>query len=118
MNTSIVKITHAGLASRSSAAQVRNNVEERLRQGGVIIDLSDVSSISSSYADELFGILAQRHSLRAFADSIELVGASASVITEIATAIQYRLNKDAGDQKAADRAARKVLSERDSLVAV
>jgi hypothetical protein len=115
--TNTVKIPHAGLASRSSAARVRQLVEEQLKCGEVSIDLSDVASVSSSYADELFGILVQRYSLGAFTRSIRLVGASRSVLTEIATAIQYRLNWDAGDAGAARKAAQEALEQRDHGVA-
>ena len=117
MNTNTVKIPHAGLASRSAAARVRQLVEEQLKCGEVAIDLSGVTSVSSSYADELFGILVQRYSLGAFTRSIKLVGVSQNVLTEIATAIQYRLNRDAGDKNAAAKAAKDALKQRDQWAA-
>jgi STAS-like domain of unknown function (DUF4325) len=112
-----VKIPHSGLASRSAAARVRQLVEEHLQSAEVSIDLSGVTSVSSSYADELFGILVQRYSLHAFTRSINLIGASPSVLTEIATAIQYRLNRDAGNKNAATKAAKDALEQRDHWVA-
>jgi hypothetical protein len=49
------------MASRSSAARECYRLVNAVQQGQqVSIDLSEVLSVSESYADELFGILAAR----------------------------------------------------------
>lgn len=82
------------LASRRSAAQLRSNIDAILATGDkVIIDLSHISSLSDSYADELFGILALERGLSVFSILIAIRGATDSVIRRVAAAIKSRVAK-------------------------
>ena len=80
------------LASRRSAAQLRHDSEELLDQNErVVFDLSKVESVSESYADELFGVLALSTGTEKFFGSVAIRGASRIVLEQIAKAIQVRL---------------------------
>ena len=54
-----IKLEGTDLASRKSAAHERHTLVEYITAGNkVVVDLSDVISMSYGYADELFGMLA------------------------------------------------------------
>jgi len=85
--------TGVDLASRQSAARLRQDVESELGRGGnVVVDLGDVESISESYADELFGVLAAKYGLPSFSATVTIVGASSQVLYSVARAIKERLS--------------------------
>ena len=108
-----LKPTGTGLASRQAAAVARALIEEKLSAGvSVELDLSSVRSISSSYADELFGVLAERYSLEDIALSIKLSEPSPHVLRQIATAIQYRLDRGASPGSVSALAATRALESR------
>ena len=82
------------LASRNSAATVRYNVVGAVSSGNVVIvDLSTVLSVSYSYADELFGVLAAIQGWEWFIKNVRLVGATESVLRVIAEVINRRLKE-------------------------
>lgn len=82
------------LASRQSAALLRSNINTILTSGHrVALDLSQVESISESYADELFGVLVLERGLVVFSKAVSVRGATRSVLRRIAGAIRERLEK-------------------------
>ena len=101
------------LASRQAAVRAREIVESYLATTAeqLQIDISAVNEISSSYADEFFGGLAERFSLDVFSSRVKLVGANAHVLREIVSAIAGRTNRGARDSKAAAEAAEQVIAQ-------
>lgn len=90
------KITLPGtdLASRKTAATVRYNVVKTVSSGYVVIvDLSAVESVSFSYADELFGVLAATQGWEWFIQNVRLVGAKEHLLRVIAEVINRRLKE-------------------------
>jgi hypothetical protein len=83
------------LASRVSARNLRLKAEQSVAIGKVaIIDLTNVLSISESYADELFAVLVEQHGLAWFSNNIKLLYQSPNsdhVLLTVATAIRRRL---------------------------
>lgn len=83
------------LANRTAAAQERAQIEALAQQGEqVILDYSEVISLSGSYADELFGVFTQRHGTQALRSSLKVKGA-ASRAHAIGLAIQHRMPANA-----------------------
>jgi anti-anti-sigma regulatory factor len=71
METVVLSPVGTDLASRRSAAQLRQNIESVLNsRKKIVFDLSSVESISESYADELFGVLAFKYGIEKFVASI------------------------------------------------
>lgn len=88
MTKLIISPLGTDLASRRSAALLRASLEDVLASGcAPTVDLSHVKTISESYADELFGILALEHGLA----SVSINGAESAVLREIAVAIRRRV---------------------------
>lgn len=114
MNAIHISFTETDLASRHAAGRVRASVEESALAGKTVaIDLGKVLSLSESYADELFGVLAARRGLEWFAKHIIIVGASPIVFRAIAQAIRHRLEAEApNNPDIALLAARKALENR------
>lgn len=80
------------LANRTTAAQERAQIEALAQQGEqVILDYSEVISLSGSYADELFGVFTQRYGAQALKACLKVKGASQSVARAIGLAIQQRM---------------------------
>lgn len=83
------------LASRVSARNLRTEAEQAIKAGSiVVIDLTNVISISESYADELFAVLVEQHGLEWFSNNVELLHDKSNpngVFRSIATAIRRRL---------------------------
>lgn len=91
MTTKKYTIAGNSLASRSSALVERERLVAAIRNGSVVVyDLSSVVSISSSYADELFGVLVMQFGVDRVLDSLKIVGASPAVLRVIAEAINVR----------------------------
>lgn len=80
------------LANRTAAGKERAQIEALARQGEqVILDYSEVISLSGSYADELFGVFTQRYGAQALKRTLKVKGASQSVARAIGLAIQHRM---------------------------
>lgn len=80
------------LANRIAAAQERSRIEALAKQGEtVILDYSDVSSLSGSYADELFGVYTERYGAQAIKKNLKIKGANPAVARAIGLAIQNRM---------------------------
>jgi STAS-like domain of unknown function (DUF4325) len=87
-----IKITDTDLASRQAAADLRAEIEIHAHNGErTLIDLEAVLSISESYADELFGVLAVRYGLEWLFDKVKLRHANPHTSRSIANAIHQRL---------------------------
>lgn len=98
------------LASRHSAAVLRESLEAKLFDG-VVLDFSRVESVSESYADELLGVLVVRHGLADLFEHLQLTGVRASVAQSLATAVRQRLTaRTRGDNALALLAAREALA--------
>jgi hypothetical protein len=83
------------LASRTAARGVRVQVEGLLNDGSCVeLDLSLVQSVSDSYADELFGVLALGYGLDVFKKYIKLTSATDYIVKQIARNIHYRLHSE------------------------
>lgn len=92
MNETHIAITETDLASRQAGARTRALVEGHALAGErVVIQLGAVLSISESYADELFGVLAARHGLEWFANHVGFRDASPTTLRAIIEAIRSRL---------------------------
>ena len=95
-----VALRGTDLSSRQSGAVYRRQVLALLEgQERVILDLSEVFSVSGSFADELFGVLAESLGENDFFSQIRLVNGRKSVLAAIARAVVTRL--DGGSQIAA-----------------
>ena len=83
------------LASRVAARHLRIDAERAIALGKIAaVDLTNVISISESYADELFAVLVEQHGLEWFSKNIKLLHQEPSsnfVLLSIATAIRRRL---------------------------
>jgi len=102
-----------GLASRHAAAVKRLLIEAEFDSNcPVVLNLSAVRTISSSYADEFFGVLAQSYGLLTFVRLTTFIGANPAVLNQIATAIKYRLARSSVDLEQLAREAQKVKSAR------
>jgi hypothetical protein len=88
---------HTDLSSRRLATELRASVLAELRRSGsVSIDLSRVQSISESYADELFGMLAVGLGIAGFVQQVKILHANKHVLRVIAHALKERLEKERG----------------------
>lgn len=95
-NSELLYPSGSDLASRASARNLRVKAEQTVETGKIaVIDLTNVVSVSESYADELFAILIEQHGLEWFSDNIKLQYQpnSNDILLSIATAIRYRLEK-------------------------
>lgn len=106
----IFRLIETDLASRRSAANLRSSVESCLLQGVAVLDLSQVQSISESYADEFFGVLVDHYSLPWVFSRLKVEGANQAAVRTITQAIRYRL------EQAEAREAAKASSQRLTLV--
>lgn len=96
MNTTRIVITDSDLSSRRSGAVLRVAISERLRTGIVELDLANVKTISSSYADELFGVFVQEYGVQELLQKVRFGNARPEVLKSIAAAIRYRLEATVG----------------------
>lgn len=80
------------LANRTTAAKERALIEQLAARGEqVVLDYSNVTSLSGSYADELFGVFTKRYGAQALKTVLKVKGASSSVAQAIGLAIQHRM---------------------------
>jgi hypothetical protein len=56
----------------------------------VVIDLSEVQSISESFADELFGVLVMERGFNFVVEHLKIVNAADDVLRSIAVAMKRR----------------------------
>lgn len=91
-----IKLIGPDLASRTTAAIERHKLLGYAAAGNkIVVNLSDVVSLSYSYADELFGVLAAVRGWDWLSKAVRLEGANEHVLRVIAEAINRRL-KEAG----------------------
>jgi hypothetical protein len=89
-----IKLIGADLAARKTAAIERHKVTAHIAAGNrVAVDLSDVISVSYSYADELFGVLAAVNGLDWLAKNIRIIGANEHVLRVVAEVVHRRLKE-------------------------
>lgn len=114
MFTYSINIADTDLASRQAAAELRAQVEQHVSAGDKIyIDLASVLSISESYADELFGVLALRYGLDWLTNNLVIRNSKPFVFRSIAAAIRQRLfSQTSASPDIALLAARKALLQR------
>jgi hypothetical protein len=91
-----ITFSSSSLASRKSAFTVRQQLESRITPASskVEIDFQNVDSLSSSYADELFGVLAEHYGLDFISKKIKISNASPDVYYAIAHAINQRISSN------------------------
>lgn len=94
--STFITFNNTDLASRSAAAKKRAEIESLLstsvKDTIISIDLSGVESISGSYADELFGMLAQKLGEEAFIQQFKFIRAKDHCLTVIAECIITRIS--------------------------
>lgn len=93
MNSVYLPVGGPDLASRAQAAKLRASIENLLSLGATIcLNFAEVESISDSYADELFGILALSVGVDGIIERIKFEGASDDVFITIAENITNRVD--------------------------
>lgn len=94
MNDLFISVPFTDLASRRAAAELRSEISEAVRAGSTVyIDLSKVQSLSESYADELFGILAVELGLERLFANVKPKAANTQVTKSIVFAIKRRIDE-------------------------
>jgi hypothetical protein len=94
MTDTIIKLSGTDLASRHTAATVRYNVASAVSSGNkVVVDLSEIESVSYSYADELFGVIAATQGFDWLVEHVKIVNAKEHVLRVIAEVISRRLKE-------------------------
>ncbi|WP_158972627.1 STAS-like domain-containing protein [Paraglaciecola sp. L3A3] len=92
MKPIFISLPTSDLASRKLAIIERNKIEQYISKNSIKVhlDLTNVSSISESYSDELFGVLVLKHGATKVLESIQLEGAKRHVLFSIAKVINRR----------------------------
>lgn len=91
MNTWIIEFETSDLASRSLAAIKRGEANYALEKGGnVFFDFSNIATISYSYADELFGILAVELGANELVKRVKVTNSNDYCLQVVAKAILTR----------------------------
>lgn len=94
MTDATIKLPGTDLASRQTAATVRYNVASVVSSGNkVVVDLSDIESLSYSYADELFGVIAATQGFEWLVENVKIANAKEHVLRVIAEVISRRLKE-------------------------
>ncbi|WP_081619317.1 STAS-like domain-containing protein [Thioalkalivibrio sp. ALE28] len=78
------------LASRTTAAALRAEVIAASKAGLVTVNFSSVESVSESYADESFGVLADEFGLEWVTEHVRFEGIKPEVLRALAEAIYRR----------------------------
>ncbi|HRI55700.1 MAG TPA: DUF4325 domain-containing protein [Anaerolineae bacterium] len=87
----VLKLSGGDLASRLAARQIREEAIGYLYSGQIVtFDLSEIESMSASYADELFAVLVEELGFEQFVRGVRLKRARQSVLITIAIAIRER----------------------------
>ena len=82
------------VSSRQRAAELRVAVEAQIGQGCCVeLDFSGVRSISSSFADELFGLLVDSHGEAWFREHIRVLGLSPFLRRTILESVANRIGE-------------------------
>lgn len=91
MNPIQITLKGNSLASRAKAAEFRRIIEPALESAHPVrIDLAGVESISHSFADELFGVIALQHGTDYLVDNVKVLNASDDIMLVIAQCIYSR----------------------------
>ncbi|WP_191938352.1 STAS-like domain-containing protein [Pantoea agglomerans] len=94
MNIIDIRLPGGDLASRHLAIDARHNIEKYIKKNNIVfLDLSNVESISESYSDELFGILAAKNGVTSLLSHLKIKNANASVLLSIATVMKRRADQ-------------------------
>lgn len=94
MTDTTIKLPGTDLASRRTAATVRYNVASAVSSGNrVVVDLSEIESVSYSYADELFGVIAATQGFDWLVEHVKIVNTKEHVLRVIAEVISRRLKE-------------------------
>jgi hypothetical protein len=89
-----IKLIGPDLASRKTAAIERHKLLGHAATGNkVVVDLSDVVSVSYSYGDELFGVLAAVQGWDWLSKTVRLESVNEHVLRVIAEVINRRLKE-------------------------
>lgn len=92
MNDYIIKFNQTDLASRTLARSYRCNVESNIRENRkVLVDLDGVLSISESFSDELFGVIAAKYGVNALTDNVKIINVNNFILKSIAHVINRRV---------------------------
>lgn len=89
MNPETIKLASTDLATRYAARDVAARVRNAALNGQAIVDLSEVLSISDSYADEVFGVLTFVYGLDWLLSHVR-VRANDEVLQAIAVVVKRR----------------------------
>lgn len=88
----IITLAGPDLSSRRTAAVAREDVLSHIAaEGKVVVDLTSVLSISESYADELFGVIASVYGLSWLHQHVTVRVSQEHVLRSIAVALKHRL---------------------------
>lgn len=92
MGNKVIVLPSGSLVSRISALAERYKVEHLVKDGNVVLnyDLAGVDSMSESYSDELFGVLALRYGAERVVGCVRLLNANRYVLANVARVIQKR----------------------------
>ncbi|MFC3679394.1 STAS-like domain-containing protein [Bacterioplanoides pacificum] len=91
MKCKTYKFAKSCLSSRPYGASIRREWVSMLEAGNcILVDCSEVDSISDSFADELFGILSVELTPETLCEAVKLSNISDSCLQTIAEAIQER----------------------------
>tara|TARA_B110000196_G_scaffold216733_1_gene186106 strand:- start:350 stop:652 length:303 start_codon:yes stop_codon:yes gene_type:complete len=85
-------LPRSDLASRKLAIIERNKIESYISTKDVLIklDMANISSISESYSDELFGVLVLRYGIDTVLNAINVNNAKKHVLLSIAQVMNRR----------------------------
>lgn len=99
-NSSVEEIVFRGqLITRQLARMHRNRIENALEKPGregVLVDVSQVEVMTPSFADECFGVLAERYGKESFRRRVRIRAADENVRHLLAAVIGQRLSRRKG----------------------
>jgi hypothetical protein len=99
MNQTVVLLNEYGtdLSSRATGTSVREAIFALAKtQSRVVVDCSEIRTLSESFADEVFGILVAEQGKPWFKDHISVVGLSEDTRNAILRAVAERLSVASG----------------------
>lgn len=88
----VITLEKKYLSNRSSGTNLRLNIEKLIKgkRATVTINGAEITGISESYADEVFGILAKNLGKKRFFSTINFIGFNDADLGVIATVLQRR----------------------------